>query len=280
LNTRTSTLRAAIALTVSATLVALECAACLDDLPPPKACPPPAVHEAGDCTPIFNATEPNCLSDHANTAERESCLAGPRSSCACGADECPATGSTCYPDGDCPPEVIDAAGPEARCVRFAPEDFGFGIVTDAGQCMCGCARCASVCDGQGPIIGVLADAMPLYAAPAMNLGGHLPDRGSLGIYVRARGVTNLSLGVFTGDYVNDPAHLEPRSVYFMTTSLDDFTEQVFFGPDFIGNKIPYAWTDEAGKPTTLVLFNQQPAEGAEPILTFYELDCVVPFFVP
>lgn len=275
-----SPLRALAALISGSCLLALECAACLDDLPPPTACPPPAVHEAGDCTSIFAVKEPNCISDHGNAVQREACLAGPRASCACGADECPAASSACYPDGDCPLEVIEAAGPEARCIRFAPEDFGFGVVSDATQCMCGCARCASVCDGQGPIVGVLADENPTYAAPAMNLGRHLPDKGRVGIYVRARGVSNLPIGVFSGDYVNDPENLEPRSVYLMTTALDDFTEQVFFGPDFIGNKLPYAWSDEAGKPTTLVLFNQQPEPGAEPILTFYELDCVVPFFVP
>lgn len=272
--------RALAALTVGAALIALESAACLDDLPSPSVCPTPSVHEAGDCTPIFNLTEPNCISDLANAVDRVECLAGPRASCACGADECPATGSACYPEGDCPPEVIEAAGPDARCIRFAPEDFGFGIVPDATQCMCGCARCASVCDGQGPVIGVLADQNPTYAAPAMNLGRHLPDEGRLGLYVRARGVSNLPIGVYSGDYVNDPEHLESRSVYLMTTALDDFTEQVFFGPDFIGNKVPYAWSDATGKPTTLVLFNQQPEPGQDPILTFYELDCIVPFVVP
>ena len=29
------------------------------------------------------------------------------------------------------PEVIEAAGPDARCIRFAPEDFGFGVVPEA-----------------------------------------------------------------------------------------------------------------------------------------------------
>lgn len=227
--------------------------------------------------PLFSTQQLNCLSDHPDTAALERCLAGPRPSCACADDECPTSASDCYPEGDCPREVIEAAGADAHCIRVAPEEFGLGQ-SDAQQCMCGCARCASVCDGQGPVIGVLSDSAPMYAYPAIDLSRRLPGAGKVGLYVRARGVSNVGLVLATGDY-DKPETLMSRTVYFMTTPLDDFTEQVFYGADFIGNKEPYAWIDDAGKPTTLLLVNTTPS-GQGTALTFYELDCIIPFWVP
>lgn len=264
---------AALLLSVAA---AVSAPACLDDLPPARVCPPPPVHEAGDLTPVFQVTAMDCMNDHPETIPLEAILAGPRESCACAESECPTAGADCYPDGDCPPEVIAAAGEGARCIRLAPEDFGFGN-SEASQCMCGCARCASVCDGQGPVIGALSSASSMYAQPAISLAGHVPSSGKIGVYVRARGISNTAIAFVSGDYA-DQASLVTRSVFFMTTPLDEFSEQVFYGADFLGNTSPYAWTDEAGRPDVLLLLNSVPQSGSQ--LTFYELDCVIPFVVP
>lgn len=249
--------------------------ACLDDLPEPKVCPPAPVNEAGDYTPLFSVTTPGCLSDRPDGLALQSVLAGPRESCACADDECPSSASACYPEGDCPPEVIAAAGPDAKCIRLDPEDFGFGQ-SDASQCICGCARCASVCDGRGPVVGMLAtDMTPLTTWPSVSLARHLPSRGKIGVYVRARGISNTVVALFSGDY---PQALQQRSLFVMTTPLDDFSEQVFYGADFVGNKEPYAWTDEAGKPNVLMFVNSVGAGQSQ--LAYYEVDCVVPFVVP
>lgn len=249
--------------------------ACLDDLPEAKVCPPKVVNEAGDYAPIFQVTAPGCLNDRPEALSLESILAGPRESCACAEDECPSNASACYPEGDCPPEVIAAAGERAKCIRLDPEDFGIGQ-PDASQCVCGCARCASVCDGQGPVVGMIAtDTTPLTQWPAISLARHLPPSGKIGVYVRARGISNTVVGLFSGEYTQG---LVQRSLFVMTTPLDDFSEQVFYGADFVGNKEPYAWTDEVGRPDVLLFVNSVGPGQAQ--LAYYEIDCVIPFVVP
>jgi hypothetical protein len=251
--------------------------ACLEDLPPATECPPGATHAAGDCTSVFMNPQPNCITSRPDAVDVFSCFTGARDSCECGADECSSNADACYPSGDCPPEVVAAAGKNVKCIRLDPEDFD--LAGDIPQCICGCASCASVCDGHGPVIGVVDVGQADYTYPAIDLRKHMPSSGKIGFYVRARGVANVSVAALTGEY---PTSLDPpRSVYYMTTALDEFTTQIFYGPDFIGNNDAYSWTDEAGAPTTLLLANSTvQSPGDPPIVTFYELDCIIPFVVP
>lgn len=250
---------------------------CLEDLPAATECPPPAENAVGDCLHVFDDLTPNCMTDRPHAAELFSCMMGPRPSCACDALECPTTEASCYPEGDCPPEVIEVAGSKAKCLRLDAEDYGLGY--DANQqCICGCAECASVCDGKGPTIGVVDDGHHFYVYPLIDLSKHMPSSGKLGIYVRARGVSNVQVASFTGAF---PDNLVNTSIYYLTTPLDQFTSQVFYGKDFIGNTEPYAWSTEEEKPTVIALANSLAMTVNDPpISTFYELDCIIPFVVP
>src|SRR5262249_53031063 len=135
-----SKLGAAIAISV-----ALGASGCLDDLDAPKTCPPEAKHTAKDCGDAFQALagQPGqCL----YKPEQVACLAGKRTSCDCQPDECPTAGDACYPSGDCPPEVLEEVGSEAKCIRLAPGDFS-NSWPQIYSCECGCMACAAVCDG-------------------------------------------------------------------------------------------------------------------------------------
>jgi hypothetical protein len=251
-------------------------AGCIDDLDPPKACPPGEQHPAGDCLgPLMNA-KPGCLGTL--EAKEVACLAGKRSTCDCLPDECPAAPDACYPPGDCPPDVVEAVGPQAQCIRLNASDFGNGV-PQLFQCVCGCAGCAAVCDGKGPVVGVLDDGSE-HGYPIINIKKYMKKEGRLGLYVRARGLSNVAIGVATGDPKDFTTWNWTGVTYFLTTPLDSFAEVVFFDQQFLGGSPAYSWTSQADEPALVAFASGHPEDGGAPVPTLYELDCVIPFVLP
>ncbi|MBI4701864.1 MAG: hypothetical protein HY744_12050 [Deltaproteobacteria bacterium] len=247
-------------------------AGCFEDLPAPTECPPPARHVAQDCTAALEDPPAGCLSQ-----ERMSCLAGSRSTCTCVVGECPQPEAACYPDGDCPARVVQGVGAAARCRRLRPDQFGAGYSSEQ-LCLCGCAGCAAVCDGTGPVMGV--HATQSHPAPALlvDLSGRMPDSGRLGIYLRLRGLASFVLVVVAG--TTEPGELAThvRWYYPVLTPLGtSFTEHVIFDDDFVGVEA-YSWSLPADRPTVIGLMPQgKPDESA---LALFELDCILPFVLP
>ena len=237
--------------------------ACISDLPAPITCPPKEQRAATDCSAIGVASFVGCPDQPPFAQPYAQCLTGPRQSCACTGNECPADRSACYPASDCPAAVVAIAGKEARCIRLAPEDLALG----GPNCVCGCASCASVCDGVGPVIVARvpqnAGEQAVGVLLVQTLSHYLPDQGRLGVYIRARGITSQAVEVGGGKIAMPFA----RPLQMASANAGTFGEQVLFEkgwPD---------WTTRAEAPTTLAIVTQ-------PGPTLTEIDCVIPFFVP
>jgi hypothetical protein len=252
---------------------ALGLGACIDDLPDALSCPPSAQRVGTDCLPTLEHLKNagRCLAD-----DEMSCLSGARPSCACqGVNrECPTPEPTCFPDGDCPQLVHSLAGDGVHCLRIDADKIGAGL-SSAEQCLCGCAGCVSVCDGRGPIYGILNDGtfQDFMTPLALDIADRMPSSGLLGVYVRVRGFANAIVGVAVKN--------EVRHLYYLTLPVaPDFVEQAFtknpfFDPD------GYSWTREEDKPTALVVvpLPLDPSQF-EVSVSLFELDCIVPFVLP
>lgn len=236
---------------------------CLDDLPEPLACPPEPVYPGDNCVPALNGAAPGCF-----TPAQMACLSGPRESCTCIADECPAPEETCYPDGDCPAPVAGAADGPATCLRLEPKDFGGGLPSEV-QCLCGCAGCMAVCDGKGPVLGAFNDGSGSVVPIGIEIGAHMPNSGKLGVFMRERGLSASLLVVMKGQ---EPDY-EVVTYYYISSPIGtDYTSQVFYDDPFLGTS-KYTWSKEEDRPTLLAIF---PSEDAGNLM---EVDCVVPFVV-
>lgn len=247
---------------------------CLDDLPAPTTCPAGAQSASADCLgtiqQVFASPEPRCF-----TVSEMRCLSGDRP-CTCLSDECPVPDDACYPPPDCPAKVREEAAPDASCVRLAPAQIGAGFPSEY-QCLCGCSGCAAVCDGRGPVLGVLDDGFMGefdFIPPIFEIGDEMPDSGALGVYLRVRGLANTSLLVLRGD-LGAPELLQQHLI--LTPLTPDFVEHVVYDQDFIGVEA-YRWDSADRKPEFLVLTLDATPE--EPNGALYELDCLVPFVVP
>src|SRR5262245_29521850 len=155
--------------------------ACLGPLPEPLACPREAVFPyckpGGDLFPPPPDAGPSpCL------LPSSECLGKQRAQCECtAAQRCDNAGPSCTPPPDCPESVRKAAsGPKCLAVT-SPEIRG------TPSCVCGCASCAAVCDGMGPVLSANQVLVFHLSAP------HAPS--SLRAMVRARGTGFLSLFV-------------------------------------------------------------------------------------
>jgi hypothetical protein len=247
---------------------------CVEELPEPAECPAPAQVPEGDCSTI----EPpltGCL-----PPEEHACLAGPRSSCACGADECPSTPDACYPPGDCPPEVT-AAAPGARCLTIDEEHVGdFGVLPPGDRCTCGCTRCMSVCDGKGPTFGatIVGDGSldrEDVIMPLVRLDDLLPASGRLGFYVRLRGTAGTILYVYRGDPFDPGEIVELGTGVLSAVPGRGFTSQVVY-QELVGAggvPAPLTWDTPEEKPSLMILLPNVNTSG--PLLV--EIDCIVPF---
>jgi hypothetical protein len=260
-------------------LALLLAGACLPDLEEARSCPADAARPLGDCSGVvIDYPIVGCIAP-----EQVTCVNGGRVDCACQSDECPANEDDCHPDGDCPPLVLDDTGqPNAVCRQIPRQAMGVPEIDPINYCTCGCADCMTVCDGRGPFFAVrnrqgLPTPLPI---PLMQIGDLLPDGGSFGVYVRARGAGILGIGAFTGS-PDDLASLTPISDgNFMTLEpRDTFSERVFYRD--VEDAV-YAWTDPMLKPTLLLLTGIAPEpDGPSPVSDLLvEIDCVVPFYVP
>jgi hypothetical protein len=241
-------------------VAALALSACLADLPAATQCPPVAKHVASDCKPALlqGGAAPGCAIDPTTV----SCLTGSRASCECGANECPTDRGACFPAGDCPRFVTDSVRGSVTCLHLAPE----AIVGGTSSCTCGCAACASTCDGMGPVIAThLASTNPAPALRVDNLNLLLPASGKIGLYLRVRGfVTGDSPGVAI--FPSAPG-APAFSKGIAPTSESQFTDVLAYDP-----ATSLSWTTAEDRPTQLALFTQQGA-------SILEVDCIVPFVV-
>lgn len=241
-------------------------AGCLDDLPEPLVCPPEPAYAGESCAPLLEEVGLGCL-----LPEQMACLTGPRESCTCIADECPTPEQACYPEGDCPAEVKEAARGEAECLHLSPKEIGGGLPSEF-QCLCGCAGCLAVCDGRGPVLGVANDGSFEVAPVVIDVAARMPEEGRLGVFMRARGLSGAALAVLKG---NEPDY-EIAMVYYISSPIGtEYTSQVFYDDPFLGTK-EYEWTTAADRPTLIALFAGEGSPGA-PQLTLMEIDCVIPF---
>lgn len=255
----------------AATVVALGAAGCLEDLPQPLQCPPPAQVEASGCG-FIEPPPDGCF-----TPDQLSCLTGPRAQCACGGDECSTPSPACFPGEDCPPAVTAVAGDRVRCGRLGPAAIG-GPLPAEQLCACGCARCMAVCDGIGPVFGATTNAVADvsdFFVPFLRIAELLPAAGRVGVYLRVRGLANVVVLLLRGD----PSNLETLEAvnggYLLNNPLNEsFTEQVLFDQPFVGIDA-YRWNDEASKPTVVSIMT-----GTTRTVELFEIDCVVPFWVP
>jgi len=252
----------------------LLCTSCLDDLPEATSCPPKADRKATDCITGLDIMGPGCF-DHTQVQ----CLAGKRSSCACQSDECPDDADACYPTGDCPPNVAERVGEDAECFRLSGSDIQGGVLTPA-QCVCGCTSCAAACDGKGMVLGMFLSPKPpgeeqeVGFPVVVDIRDMMPKSGRIGVYVRARGVSQMGLFVANADLGEADAI---RASYQLESSINtgEFSEQILF--DIPIAELPaYEWKARADAPTHLWLFH----EPSDTEVTLMEIDCIVPFVVP
>jgi hypothetical protein len=131
-----------------------------------------------------------------------------------------------------------------------PEPGGFG--GRLGQdCVCGCASCATFCDGKGPVIG--GGRSMRFALPITSTSGHL------GAMVRARGVGGIAI----------VAELQDGSTRVIgdipVTPGTAFAEAIARRPE----SVTYDWSEERLRPLALKLVLGEQAQA--------EIDCVVPW---
>lgn len=283
----TAAKRAAFAVALSVWIgAAAGASACLEDLAPPATCPPPATVEAKSCIDVFYREEPGCISFQEGGLEQLACLTGPRTTCDCLPDECPASDDACFPHTNCPDAVVAAAGGDVTCPKLESADFApVERIVQASQCVCGCFACAAVCDGKGPVFGTVDDGSPVtYVAPIIGIADRMPDAGTLGLYLRARGFSNGGLYVVVGPILDLPPGkmIEIVATYYLSTAPDTFGEMLLSGDDNLvvgGKGQPYRWETPDRKPTFLVLVPPE-ADAPPAVQSLWELDCVIPYVTP
>lgn len=271
----------AIAVFVMALAAAL--AGCLEDLPAALRCPPQEVVEATNCGAVFAIEERGCITFKPGGKEALECLTGPRPNCDCVPDECVAPPESCFPNDNCPTAVADDVGKNAKCSQLASVDFSpINGLVQASQCVCGCMACAAVCDGKGPVIGIVNRGMPQeFVSSVIKVSDRLPSRGKFGFYLRSRGYSNAAVYVIVGDVeVEDPRIV---AAYYVSTTIQKFGEDVYFddqnyAPGFEGQA--YEWSSEEEKPTYLVIVPPGPGPNDPiPVHSAWEIDCLIPFTV-
>jgi len=200
----------------------------------------------GDCATPLNASAVGC----ARTVH--ACFDATRSGCQCTNGECAVPKETCFPPPECPAKVT-ASG--ARCLRV---DDGKTLLAINEGCACGCSACVPICDGKGPTIALKLPNPPTDLVAPMSVGlPELPDKGTLGVYVRYRGQSaNMALIAGGGAGPGAPKQLA------ITTPTPDFIEATFEGMA--------TWAQKADAPTVVLFVVQQGA-------TAMEVDCVIPY---
>ncbi|NUO54292.1 MAG: hypothetical protein HOV80_36065 [Polyangiaceae bacterium] len=303
-----------------ALLLVVLVAACLEALPPPIECEAPSKVIDGECVscaeplvfvgescvecpPAAQVPNKSCLETLnalpvmgdgciGETENGFSCLAGDPPDCACDPEDC-SEELTCYGDSSCPPEVLEAE-PNARCLSLGEDQWSWFAYPnpaadhDSTDCVCGCMRCATQCDGKGTIFGVYDDDAAPYTrtlqGPAIDLRGMLPSSGKLGFYVRGRGWASIAALV-----TKDLTLSTIDTAYFLPL-LNDFSQPIAYSPDDEGARVecpqcpggeyprPYAWSSEAEAPTHMLFIMTTASDtGGFPSSGIVEIDCVIPF---
>lgn len=138
----------------------------------------------------------------------------------------------------------------------------------------------AVCDGKGPVFGVLytPDFASGWLPPILDVGAHLPSKGKLGFYIRARGpFPKLNLIVGNGDATQFSVL---QYYYADLAATGDFDEQIVFDLNVADPDagLPYEWKKSADKPTIVLLLPPGDENGNG--VVFEEIDCIVPFYEP
>ncbi len=251
---------------------------CLDDLPAPLACPPDAQVPAGDCATIRPPLA-GCF-----PPQQHACMAGERTSCACAPDECPEPEAACFPADSCPALVTGVAGDAARCERLTADDAGdHGLLPPGYACTCGCLSCLSTCDGKGPTFGATlagdgVQDLEDFVVPLLRIDRALPAAGRLGLYVRMRALTTMTLQIYGGDPALGGESLTfLRGALLPAASADGFVEHVLYDEliDAESKATPLRWSSAAERPTLAILLPFLDQRGH----TLLEIDCVIPFWL-
>jgi hypothetical protein len=266
---------------------------CLGELPEAEQCPSPAAVQgkAVDCLDVARAAilDGSYVLDPANLCLIEdafnSCYRG-SAGCSCNAGECLEAddSNACFPRDDCPPRIRELY-PEAECKQLSADDIGPQL-TEADQCLCGCESCIQVCDGRGPVWTQVEtiDAMNMSTDPGglllFDVRRHMPSRGKLGLYVRARG---FAFDLRNSEQKAANAPVSPPFVSIapaegggteiwetLPQELDDRFEEVVLPR----NVEPYSWDNDDERPGLLVL------SAGWNTATMMEIDCIVPFVIP
>jgi hypothetical protein len=167
--------------------------------------------------------------------------------CTCRAElECTRTSSSCFPPPDCPTSITNVES-GAKCIAVTPG-------TTSSTCLCGCASCAAICDGQGPIIG--SDQSMHFDFPA-----NAPVGTRVGIMVRLRGTGAV-------DVLAIPKEGPSVPVGNNITAPSDFSE-ILAGT---GTGPPGFRPEADRRPVALEIRTQPNA--------VVEIDCVVPYVAP
>jgi hypothetical protein len=152
------------------------------------------------------------------------------------------------------------------CLRLTATDIQTTLPFGS-DCLCGCAACASVCDGIGPVLAYAQFAgTPPPLLLVSDLRSYLPDSGQLGIYLRVRGISALVAGVPTPDGGAYAKQINPAM------ESGDFVDTVVFD-----SNAP-TWSIPTDAPGFLVITSSSESNGA-PAISLAEVDCIVPFVV-
>jgi hypothetical protein len=243
--------------------------ACFEELPEPLTCPPEPRYSGSDCLPVLTAALPGCMN-----ADQVGCLVGPRSTCSCLPDECPAPEARCFPGDDCPPLVREQGNEDADCLPLEPDNFA--LIEESAVCLCGCGGCAALCDGKGPVIAAVDNSDELFPTLVVDIRDELPNAGELGLYVRARGLANMTVVLAT--IGADVVTVFGAPLYPIYSPLStSYSEHVLHRNELLSIE-PYRWDRAEDKPMLVLLAINGTPEN--PATALAEVDCVVPFLVP
>jgi hypothetical protein len=296
--------------------------ACVDPLPPPTVCEDPAGYVEGDecrsCPPPADSIDGDCLSSifTSEVDPRQPCFTSDPATLACflgedaGDDACTSSSQedrpACY-ELQCPPGVTERA-PGAQCqVAEARRNAEWVDVispewaSELPPCVCRSGDELARCDGRGVVVAALnlgtLGAPDGFRADAfiLPLLEPTPNRGRVGLYVRARGYSSflaLNVSFESGE----------GQTSFLTVSSKEFEDFILYGPASDGvtadangalateplrwpgqeDVLGYAVVATVAEPGLESVFPEGvPPDLDNGVRRYYavEIDCMVPFYV-
>ena len=186
-------------------------ASCLsDDLPDPTQCPKAAAIMPDDsCPPVAQGC------DQANPGF--ACNVRPMAACTCADSECPPDPDGCYLHGECPEFALEEfMGRAPRCLRPA----AMAAKPVSQDCVCGCSRCVSTCDGFGPLLRARNQGSENMDLLSVDLPELSPENEVM-VYARARGQGKALIRFGTADVelrLRDISSRAAQSPLFLETA--------------------------------------------------------------